>query len=93
MKTKLDLARESINEIDEKMIDLFKLRMNAVKQIAEYKIENDIPVLDSNREDEIINKNVNKLNDKELEKYYLDFLEGVLSSSKKFQNDLINKKR
>ena len=74
MKNKLDDAREIINEIDEKMIELFIRRMAAVSMVAEYKIENNIPVLDSIREDEIINKNIEKLSNKVLEKYYLTFL-------------------
>lgn len=91
MKNKLDEAREIINEIDEKMIELFIRRMAAVSMVAEYKIENNIPVLDSIREDEIINKNIEKLSNKVLEKYYLTFFEGVLESSKNYQEFLLSK--
>ena len=91
MKNKLDEAREIINEIDEKMIELFIRRMAAVSMVAEYKIENNIPVLDSIREDEIINKNIEKLSNKVLEKYYLTFFEGVLESSKNYHDFLLSK--
>jgi len=50
MKTKLDLARESINEIDKEMIELFKKRMKAVEDVVSYKIENGLPVLDSSKD-------------------------------------------
>jgi GTP-sensing pleiotropic transcriptional regulator CodY len=46
MKTKLDEAREVINEVDEQMIQLFIKRMAAVSMVAEYKAENSLPVFD-----------------------------------------------
>ncbi len=91
MKTNLDIAREEINEVDKLMLDLFKRRMKASKMVALYKIENNLEVLDSSREDEMKSKNLKLLNDKELEKYYLEFLEGVLNSSKDYQKDLMKK--
>jgi len=92
MKSKLDEARIEINEIDKEMISLFKMRMEAVRKVAEYKLDNNLDVLDSKREDEIIHKNIEILSSDELEKYYLKFFNGVLESSKDFQKDLIKKR-
>ena len=86
---KLEEARLIINEVDLEMIELFKKRMKASKMVAEHKKENNLPVLDKVREEALIAKNVNYLNDKELEKYYLTFLEGVLTASKDYQKDLM----
>ena len=86
---KLEEARLIINEVDLEMIELFKKRMKASKMVAEHKKENNLPVLDKAREEALIAKNVSYLNDKELEKYYLTFLEGVLTASKDYQKDLI----
>ena len=86
---KLEEARLIINEVDSKMIELFKERMTAAKMVAEYKKENNLPVLDKAREEALIKKNLELLNDKELEQYYLTFLEGLLTASKDFQKDLI----
>ena len=86
---KLEQARLIINEVDSKMIELFKERMNAARMVAEHKKENNLPVLDKAREEALINKNLEFLNDKELEQYYLTFLEGMLTASKDFQKDLI----
>lgn len=88
---KLEEARNIINDVDKEMIALFKKRMNASKMVAEYKKENNLNVLDSSRESFIIEKNINLLDDKELEKYYLTFFHGVLKSSKDYQSDLIKK--
>lgn len=89
MKNNLEIARDQINEIDAQMIELFKERMKASKMVALYKRENNIAVLDSKREQQIIEKNLNILNDKELEKYYLTFFDGVLKASKDYQKELI----
>ena len=86
---KLEQARLIINEVDSKMIELFKERMNAARMVVEHKKENNLPVLDKAREEALINKNLELLNDKELEQYYLTFLEGMLTASKDFQKDLI----
>lgn len=87
--SKLDDARIIINDIDKKMIELFKERMKAVEMVASYKIENNLPVLDSKREELIIEKNIKLLNDNNLEKYYLTFFNGVLASSRCYQEDVI----
>ena len=91
MKSKLDEARIEINEIDKEMISLYIKRMQAVRMVAEYKLENGLPVLDSSRESVLKAKNLVELDDKELEKYYLEFFDGVLESSKDFQKELIEK--
>jgi monofunctional chorismate mutase len=91
MKNKLEEAREIINEVDNEMIYLFIKRMAAISMVAEYKMEKDIPVLDSIREDTIKSRNLETLSNKQLEKYYLTFFEGVLNASKEYQKDLINK--
>ena len=84
---KLEEARLEIEQIDNEMMQLFVRRMMAVKQVLEYKMENNLPIYDEKREIELIKKNVLALNNKELEKYYQIFFEGVLNSSKTYQGD------
>ena len=91
MKTKLEEAREVINEVDEQMVDLFIKRMAAVSMVAEYKAENGMPIFDNGREDIIKNKNMEMLANKKLESYYKTFFDGVLNASKDYQNDIIEK--
>lgn len=83
----LNKIREEINIIDSQMTELFIKRMEIVKKVLIYKKENNMNVLDEKRELELINKNIKLLNNKELENYYRIFFEGVLSSSKKYQED------
>lgn len=87
--SKLDDARIIINECDKEMITLFKKRMSAAKMVAEYKASNNLPILDLKRENELIKRNTQILNDQELEGYYIIFLEGMLKVSKDYQEELI----
>lgn len=53
MKDLSEIRRE-INEIDEQLVELFRRRMDCSKAVAEYKISNNIPVLNADREREIL---------------------------------------
>ncbi len=91
MKT-LEESRTLIDEIDNKIIELYEKRMQVVKDVIEYKIENNIPILDANRESSMLNKNLKKINNEEFKKYYEDVLKGYLKASKAMQQDILNSK-
>ena len=42
----INKARKKINEIDTKMAQLFEERMNASREVAQYKKEHGLPILD-----------------------------------------------
>lgn len=46
--------RKEIDKIDEQLIPLLTKRMDVAKQVAEYKVKNSIPVLNAQREQEIL---------------------------------------
>ena len=91
MKT-LEESRTLIDEIDNKIIELYEKRMQVVKDVVEYKIENNIPILDANRESSMLSKNLKKINNEEFKKYYEDVLKGYLKASKAMQQDILNLK-
>ena len=91
--SKLDEARRTIDEIDTELVSLFEQRMNAVKQVVEYKIEHDLPVLDSSREQEIIEKNCSKLNDEMYVSYFMSVYKEVLNTSKLYQQQIIEEEK
>lgn len=63
----LKQLREKIDQIDEKLVELFEERMETVLKVAAYKKENNIPILNQSREDEVIEKNKNRLKNKDFE--------------------------
>lgn len=52
--------REQINEVDDKLLDLYCRRMALVRGVAQYKIENDMPVFHPEREEQIIRRMTEK---------------------------------
>lgn len=86
---KLEEARKQISLIDSKMLELFEKRMHAVALVAEYKKENHLSILDSSREQFLMEQNVSLLKDKDLEHFYRIFFEGVLCSSKEYQKEIL----
>ncbi len=87
--SKLDEARKEINEIDQKMADLFAARMKAVGTIAAYKKEHGLPILDTAREEEVIRKNAQYMPDEALKSYYVNYLKYNMSLSRSYQHRLL----
>jgi len=59
-KNKLDELRENIDQIDDNLVDILGNRMKLVKQIAQYKKENDVTILQSNRWNDILETRIEK---------------------------------
>lgn len=86
----LEKVRRQISDIDEKMAKLFEERMKAASKVAEYKKEHALPIYDSSRERELIEKNLLFIEDEAIKEYYVNFLEETMNISKKYQNRLLN---
>lgn len=88
--TKLEIYREKIDEIDSEIIRLYEQRMEVVEGVINYKIENNIPILDANRESAMLEKNLTKIQNEQLKKYYISVLQGFLKASKELQTDILS---
>ena len=86
----LENCRDIIDQIDSEIIKLYEKRMDIVKEVIEFKIKNNIPVLDSSREEKMLNKNLKKINNKEFKNCYHFVLEGFLKASKEMQKEILN---
>lgn len=85
---KLDIARQEINRIDKEMAKLFCERMEAAKNVAEYKKERGLPILDATREEEVISRNSSLVEDEVLRSYYINFLRNNMAISRSYQGRL-----
>lgn len=83
----IDKYRKDIDIIDKQMLELFAQRMDSVHKIIEYKLDNKLPILNKNRENELKNNLMISMNDK-YKPYYSDFLDNLFLISKKYQNDI-----
>ena len=52
----LSEIRKDIDKIDSQLLELFKARMDCAKEVGRYKKANDIPILNQQREDEILDE-------------------------------------
>lgn len=91
--TKLESCRNEIDQIDEEIIKLYEKRMEIVKEVINYKLDNNIEILDSSREEKMLNKNLTKISKDEYKKYYKDVLTGFLKASKEMQKDILDAKK
>ncbi|AKG72920.1 chorismate mutase [Salinicoccus halodurans] len=79
--------RNRIDEIDYELVKLFEARMEVTAGIAEYKQKNNIPIFDEAREEEVVNKNVGRLNDETLERHAASFFRHLMALSRKRQHE------
>lgn len=86
--TRLDNDRKEIDEIDEQIAKLFEKRFETVRDVIAYKIENRLPILNSDREKEITEKNVNLIEDEDVQPYFRAWYENLLTLSKEFQKEI-----
>lgn len=87
----LQQKRNKIDNIDKEIVKLFEERMNTVIEIAKIKKENNMEVLDSTRENIVIEKVKSYLENKELEEYLVDFYSELMIISKDYQKEIIDK--
>ena len=89
----LENLRERIDTIDKERIALFEERMNVVNDIAEYKIKNNLPILNQSREDIVISKVKSIVKNKDYTDSAIDFIKDIMEISKKFQQKIISKQQ
>ena len=85
---KLEQARTQIDAIDREMAKLYEARLDAVKDVIAYKIENDLPILDSVREQVVIEKNLQFIQNPDYKEYYESFIKFIMKESKAYQRTL-----
>ena len=81
----LSIIREKINNIDNQLVDLWKNRMELCLSVAEYKKENNLPVLDANRERELLDRVAGLAGDN-LDVYSRVLYETIMSISRSYQH-------
>ena len=86
---KLTEARKIISEADKEIAELFEKRMRAVKQVAEYKMERGLPIFDAAREDELVRRNMEYIEDEDIKEFYVPFIRDTMDISKRFQHKIL----
>ncbi len=87
MMDQLKEYRNKIDEIDKKITELFEQRMDLSKEIARCKKENEIGILNAKREEEVIQKNLSHLKNKEYRFVLEGFFRNLMNLSKLIQDE------
>ena len=81
----LNELREQIDSIDKELVELFKRRMNVCADVAEYKRQTGMNVLDTSRERALLNK-VSELSGEAFEEYTRTLYATILDLSRSYQH-------
>lgn len=87
----LEDYRKEIDSIDRELIALFEKRMNVAIKVGEYKKERNLPIFNAKREEEVIEKNINLLNNKDYSEITRSYFEKIMELSRSLQADLMEK--
>ncbi len=82
----IDDYRNKIDEIDKEITRLFEERMDVVIKVGEYKKQNNLPVFNKAREDEVIEKNIGYLNNKDYAEGLKQFFINIMNISKDLED-------
>ena len=85
MNNELELLRGEIDQIDDKMIALFKERMQVSDKIAEYKKEHDMPTLAPGRERALLARVAEEAGE-EFADYTESLFRTIMAASRSYQN-------
>lgn len=88
---KLEEARNQIDKIDKQIAELFEQRMKAVENVIEYKKETGMPILDTGREKQVIEKNTKYIKNQDLVEYYQEWQKHLMTLSKQYQAKILGK--
>ena len=89
MELDLTKLREEINETDEQIVELFKKRMNIAADVAEYKKERGLPVLDAARERALLER-ISVMAGEEFGGYARTLYHTMMDVSKAYQQTKLN---
>lgn len=86
----LEEARKTISEADQAIVEAWEKRMNAVRQVAAWKEQHGLPVLDASREQEVLQRNRGHLQDAAYAPQLEALYQMILSQSREFQKQMIS---
>ena len=81
----LEEIREKIDRLDSQLVKLLEERLHIVQEVAQFKKLTGKKIFDEKREKEVIQKNLERVENKELNHYIELILKDIMDSSKEYQ--------
>lgn len=86
----LEQQRQQIDQIDRELVRLFEARMHVVQEVAQIKSKHQLPILDAQREKQVITKVQGYLANSEFEDALADFYTELMRISRQHQQQWID---
>lgn len=83
--------RNEIDDLDKKIVPLLAARMNVAAEVAEYKGIKEMPILDKDREQALLEK-IRALAEDKYADYIVNIYEQILINSKAYQAEILESK-
>lgn len=84
----LDEYRKELDQIDTQLVDLFEKRMEISKKVACYKQENNLPILQPEREEQIIATRGSSVKP-EIQVYTEELFRQIMRISREYQAEIL----
>ncbi|MCC0629374.1 MULTISPECIES: prephenate dehydratase [unclassified Clostridioides] len=81
--------RHEIDNIDKELIQLFEKRMNTVLEIAKHKMKNNTAILQKDREEKVLSRAVDNLDNKVYSQETIQFFNSIMEISRGLQKRLM----
>ena len=89
----LEQARQEIDAVDAQLAALFERRMRAVVQVAQYKKAHGLPIHDPAREEQVLQKAADRIEDPVLRPYYLNHVRNRMALARQYEALLLGQNR
>lgn len=83
-------VREELDKLDNELVELFTKRMSLSAEVARIKKEQDIPVLNQGREQQILDRLTGDSDD-DMKKYIIELYTKIFDISRDYQKTLLEK--
>lgn len=87
----IQAARRQINQLDQSIVDLLKKRFETSARIGQIKEESQLPVLDNDREKQVLEQVAQLDSDTDTQKYLQNIFQAILKNSRDYQHQLMQK--
>ncbi|QXJ60614.1 chorismate mutase [Enterococcus raffinosus] len=84
-KDALTQAREKIDQIDQELVSLLEKRMSAVSEVTTYKAQTKKAVLDTNREEAVLENVANLVKDENYRETIVETFKDIMKQSRNYQ--------
>lgn len=82
--------RNEIDSLDKQLVELLEKRLDVVTEVVKYKISNNKPIFDASREEEVLAKNLQRVQNSVYEGVIEQVLVALMDYSKEYQHNFVN---